>query len=383
MKLKSLLYFTLAIILVSCTKESLYKENDMPSFRVVSLMKSAAWSNLIKLSNNHLLLFYQKAENLNIPNQIKVSIECIKSNNNGKDWTNPIKIYEIPYQQSSIGFNVYQTRNLSVGQLVSGRVVLAFTIQNYSIDLLGNPIYDGITPASFKVEGLYISFSDNNGSTFTSPIKQSTSAIIAPTPHHNIIQDQENKSLLSVYGPTNTNWTKSSSSIYKSSNNGIKYDFYSEIENRNSLPYGEASLLKTSKNIQAFVRTDSNFVIQYISYDNCRTWQRGLNVTEPFQIPAQPLLLKNNRILLFSGKRDFPYAIIGRISYDNGITFSKPKVIVSLTSPVSGYPNAVETENGILLTYYEMPMTQDYKSLWLGSNIYLLKFTEIEFGELE
>ena len=94
------------------------------------------------------------------------------------------------------------------------------------------------------------------------------------------------------------------------------------------------------------------------------------------------MLLKNKKILLFSGKRDSPYAIIGRISYDNGITFSNPKVVIELTSPISGYPNAVETENGIILTYYQMPISQDYKSLWLSSNIYLLKFTEKEFEEL-
>jgi len=61
--------FLFSIILASCKKESINKENDMPSFEAAPLMKSAAWSNLIKLSNNQLLLFYQKAENLNIPNQ--------------------------------------------------------------------------------------------------------------------------------------------------------------------------------------------------------------------------------------------------------------------------------------------------------------------------
>ncbi len=370
-----------SILFFSCQKEEIEVES-LKSFEIITLIKSAAWSNIIKLSNNDLLVFYQKAEDPQIPSQMKISVECVKSTDSGVSWGAPIKIFSIPIQQNDKGYNVYQIRNLAIGQSNSGRVILGFTVQNYEIDLLGKPVYDGISPASFKVEGLFTTYSDDNGITFSKPEKQVIINILEPTPHHKIINDNYGNLVMSVYGPTNRNWSKSCSSIYKSFDNGKSFYYISDIESRETLPFGETSLLKTGNEFQAYVRIDSNYVVQYFSEDNLFTWKRRRNVTDEFQVPAQPILLKSNKIVLFSGKRDLPYSVIARLSGDNGKTFTMPKTIVSLNSPNSGYPNAVETSNGIILTYYQMPMSNIYKELWINSGVYIIRFTEKELESL-
>ncbi len=361
---------------ISCSKHK-----NEPSYqlefqkRVLSI--SAAWPSIITKKNGNILIFYQKATDIGLPNQVKISLEMIKSIDGGITWQRPTNVFDLPSEATSNGYIVSQIRNLAVGILPNDRVVLAFTVQDYQIDINGKPIVDTITKASFKIRGLYTMFSDNEDVGFSIPRKLETNQIIAPTPHFRIITDTNNSAFMSVYGGTNSTWTNSAVEIYKSIDNGQSFNFFSTVESVDKPPFGETSLLYVDSIFHAYVRTDSNVVVKYISRNKCQSWDLSGVVTNKWQIPAQPILLKSKKVFLFSGKRDLPYQIIVRVSNDFGNTFSPYKKIVDVISPNSGYPNAVETIDGIFLTYYEMPSTGNYKDDWLQSKIYLTFFREI------
>lgn len=372
------LKFMIIFTFISCNKRNDKYTNQL-EFQKKELASSASWPSIISTKNGSILIFYQKATNIGLPNQVKVSIEMIKSFDGGNSWQQPINVFDLPSEATSKGYIVSQIRNLAVGTLTNNRVVLAFTVQEYPIDFNGNRIIDTITNASFKIKGLYTMFSDNEGVSFSIPRKLETNKIIAPTPHFRIITDKNNSAFMSVYGGTNSTWTNSAVEIYKSIDNGQSFNFFSTLESVYKPPFGETSLLSVDSVFHAYVRTDSNVVVQYISRNYCESWDLRGVVTNKWQIPAQPIFTKSKKVFLFSGKRDFPYQIIARVSNDFGNTYSEPKKIIDLSSPNSGYPNAVETSSGILLTYYVMPSTSNYKDDWLQSKVYLTFFHETNF----
>ena len=372
-------FFTSFIFLFSC-QDPFVKQASYSPFEKKLLVKSAAWSNILKLKNGDLAIFYQKANDIGIPNQVQVSIEMIKSFDGGSNWTKPQIVFDdLQHKKTDWGYSVSQARNIAVGILPSGRIIVAFTIQEYSINPEGQPITISPTPASFIIKGLYTIFSDNNGLSFSPPKKVISNYIIAPTPHDKIVIDKYGNAFMSVYGATNSTWTNSSVEIFKSIDKGESFQFYSTVEKSQLPPFGETSLLITNQNSHAFVRAPSNETIHYISSDNLKTWQFKGAVTENMQIPSQPRLLENNNILLFSGNRKLPFGIVGRISNDYGLSFGDSKRIVELSSYNHGYPNAVQKNNNIILTYYEMPTTNRYKEDWLDSEIFIVKFSEEDF----
>ncbi len=366
------------ITFISCNKRNDKYTNQL-EFQKKEIASSASWPSIISTKNGSILIFYQKATDIGLPNQVKVSIEMIKSFDGGNSWQHPINVFDLPSEATSKGYIVSQIRNLAVGTLTNNRVVLAFTVQEYPIDFNGNRINDTITNASFKIKGLYTMFSDNEGVSFSIPRKLKTNKIIAPTPHFRIITDKNNSAFMSVYGGTNSTWTNSAVEIYKSIDNGQSFNFFSTVESVYKPPFGETSLLSVDSVFHAYVRTDSNVVVQYISRNNCESWDLRGVVTNKWQIPAQPIFTKSKKLFLFSGKRDLPYQIIARVSNDFGNTYSEHKKIIEVSSPNSGYPNAVETSSGILLTYYVMPSTRNYKDDWLQSKIYTTFFHETNF----
>lgn len=375
---KIVLFISFLISLISCNKQDIENINPI-EFQKKELANSAAWPSIIYTSSGCLLIFYQKAIDIGLPNQVKISIEMIKSIDGGKSWSLPKIVFDLPSEATSEGYKVLQTRNLAIGLLNNNRIAVAFTVQEYPIDFNGNRIIDNVTKAPFKIKGLYTIYTDNEGVSFSIPRKLDINQIVAPTPHFRIITGKDNSVFMSVYGGTNSTWTNSAVEIYKSSDNGQSFSYFSTVESKDSPPFGETSLLRVDDVFHAYVRTDSNVVVKYLSKDNCKSWNLSGVVTDKMQIPAQPILLKSGRIFLLSGKRDYPYGIISRTSNDFGNTYLTFKKIIDLTSSNSGYPNAIETNDGLFLTYYEMPTTNNYKNDWLASKIYLNFFRETSF----
>lgn len=363
----------------------------------VTLITGAAWGVLTALNDNSVCLFYQKARLVDSIEGVNVSIEMICSTDDGKSWSNPIVVEERlspknKYYDKTLdgGFIVYQSRNLAVGQLKSGRIICAFDLQDYYYNKKGESIIvDSIFHSTFINQGVVYCYSDNNGKSWSKihnmdlgPISKQSS------PHFGIVTTTDGSALMSIYGSFNPlyngssiipNGTESLAGIIRSKDNGETWSDISIILTKSSLPYQETSLLVTRNNIQAFVRTDKNNIEQYKSSNNGYSWDTPIDVTEIQQLPAGPILLKSGKILLVYGNRKEPFGVGARLSFDNGLTFdTTQKLFLGKASGSNcGYANGVQLASGkILITYYDMPTTKSYKENWNKSSVYLVKFSE-------
>lgn len=198
---------------------------------------------------------------------------------------------------------------------------------------------------------------------------------------------------MSVYGSYNPDYkgnllipsgTRSLAGVIRSRDNGETWSDISLILTSPSLPFQETSLLNTKNNIQAFVRTETNTIEQYVSNDNGYTWNVPLTLTENQQLPAGPIALKSGKVILTYGNRKQPYGIGALLSMDNGLNFDKTQKLFlgSATGPNCGYSNGLQLKSGkILLTYYDMPTNLGYKENWNNSHMYLVKFSEEDLME--
>ena len=373
------------LILASCQKKTEYEPTASVLTSRVKI-SSAAWGIFLKTYSERNLLFIQKATPITEINAVNVGIDLIYI----KDDLTIIKskkVFEkkeggkLFVQNIDSSFYTYQCRNFSAGQLVSGRIIMAFTILRYHYDKIGERKINPILGAEHENLGLYYIFSDNNGDTFSEPMKIETDSILMPNSHFNIINLSSGKSLMSVYGATNLSASKSESAVYSSNNNGLSWFKYSTIRKSDTPPFGETTLLKTEKRILAFVRTENNNVVRYVSENEGFSWSGPIVVSDTMQVPAGLISLKNGNILLVTGNRKPPFSIISRMSIDFGLSFLQPKVIAFTESYNSGYPNGISLNDGtILLTYYDMPsVSGQYKNNWINSQVTVGKFTEADF----
>lgn len=80
------------------------------------------------------------------------------------------------------------------------------------------------------------------------------------------------------------------------------------------------------------------------------------------------------------GNRLFPYGATAMFRFDVGQTWDyEHRVSLGWDSsgPSTGYANSVQLADGTLLvTYYSMLLTADYRQLWGDSVVDVVKFTE-------
>lgn len=381
----------LSLFLFSCEKEHELVQDSIPILRTKVVDSSAAYGVLLKTFSGGNLLFIQKATPINEINAVNVSIDLVYIND---DLTilKRKKVFEkkegnkLYVQNIDSSFYTYQCRNFSTGQLVSGRIIIAFTILKYHYNKDGERKINPILGAEHENLGLYYMFSDNNGDTFSQPIKIDTDNIIMPNSHFNIINLSNGISLMSVYGSTNLSATSSESVVYSSNNNGTSWHKYSSIRKSDTPPFGETTLLKIEKKILAFVRTENNNVVKYFSDNEGFSWSGPIVVSDTMQVPAGVISLKNENVLLLTGNRKPPFSIISRKSIDFGLSFLQPKSIAFTKDYNSGYPNGITLNDGtILITYYNTPFipgegSSQYKNNWINSTVIVSKFTEGDFN---
>ncbi len=92
----------------------------------------------------------------------------------------------------------------------------------------------------------------------------------------------------------------------------------------------------------------------YRSDDDGATWTRGADVSEQGQIPGDLIRLQDGRILLVYGdRRQDHFGVEGRISADEGQSWSTPFRLVNLPGPTDcGYPSSVQRADGTIVTAY-------------------------------
>jgi len=102
----------------------------------------------------------------------------------------------------------------------------------------------------------------------------------------------------------------------------------------------------------------------YRSQDEGRSWEIGIpHLTIEGQHPGHLLPLRDGRVLLSYGSRITGlYGACVRISEDEGMSWSRPRMLVGAPGPMDcGYPSSVELPDGTIVTaYYAGPRTIEW-----------------------
>jgi BNR repeat-like domain len=108
--------------------------------------------------------------------------------------------------------------------------------------------------------------------------------------------------------------------------------------------------------VLAACRSDEPEEATYVvsSSDQGRSWTKPVRVTEGLQHPADLSALSDGRILLVYGHRRFPFGVRGRISRDQGLTWSRDEIVLAedAESQDCGYPSVISLPRGLVLVLY-------------------------------
>ena len=198
---------------------------------------------------------------------------------------------------------------------------------------------------------------------------------------------------MSLYGTYNPEYrgkadipprTKKLSAVIRSTDNGETWNDASVVMAKSEgLTYEETALCLVEDKLLAHVRTPLHDVVQYVSLDNGRTWAGPTPVTEPRQQPGGAFQLSSGKLLFTWGNRRAPFGAAGMMSSDGGQTWDyQHRVLLGDkgVNPNCGYANGAQAGDGtIVVVYYVMPVSDDYRGLWTGSTIYTVRFSEDEF----
>lgn len=159
---------------------------------------------------------------------------------------------------------------------------------------------------------------------------------------------------------------KKESNIYQSADNGATWTKKMTLV----CPGDETAFLKTTSGkwlaaVRTWPRnmTDYPFPTNeglhlYFSNDECKTWNGPKTVSLPGQTPGHLLELKDGNILLTYGSR-IPglFGVVGRISSDEGETWSYPFTLISIQERSDcGYPSSIQLSDGTVVTaWYSGP----------------------------
>jgi hypothetical protein len=351
------------------------------------LDKSAAWSVIENISDGSIGVAYQKATPVGELDEVSVNILYAKSTDGGKTWSRkPITNIKEEFDPLG-GVSVYSYRNISLGQVASGKIFLAFSKIRRSYDKNMNPVKDPITGALFINEGIYITQSNDLGESF-GPLQkvQYPSVLYGPSTHYKIIELPNGHILMSAYGWDLGDINKSIAGLLRSIDGGItwKFEVISEFD---GLPFGETSLTYFNQKLFAIVRfkpkNSPERLSQYVSHDMGKTWSSPVVVAREWEIPGAVMVVKGLHFLLY-GSRTYPYGIGSIMSSDQGESYDENTrislVFDSPSFPQGGYPSVIETNGGnLIITYYTMPITSSLKERWLGSEVRILKFNASKF----
>jgi BNR repeat-like domain len=106
---------------------------------------------------------------------------------------------------------------------------------------------------------------------------------------------------------------------------------------------------------------DDMHLEQYVSEDDAQVWKRRQPLTMPGQVPGHLLRLRDGRILLAYGNRNWNNCgVDARVSKDEGKTWGAPFRIAHSPMPDSGYPSSVQLAGGDIVTAYYTKVSDDF-----------------------
>ena len=374
------------------------------------LAEGAAWGAITSLADGSLGLVYQRARQVSQFGAVNVAMEWIRSTDGGQTWSDPITLAERVGNGGALfdvrpdnGYIVYQQRNQALGQLPSGRIVVAMAELDYYYDGNGNEQQQNYLGSTFQYNGMVYTWSDDWGQTWTptQPLpagpfggEHTYQPYIGASPHWRIVNLSDGTSMMSLYGSLDSDYagpleipagTSYMAGVTRSTDNGETWDDISLIMTKSGgLPYEETALsVLPDDKLLAHMRTPEGNVVQYTSADLGRNWQGPTPLTEPGQHPGGAFLLDSGIVMATWGNRREPYGAMAMASYNNGQTWDyehRVSLAWDAASGSWGYANGAQAGDGsIVVTYYDMPPTGELSSQWAGGKVYAVRFDEQQF----
>ncbi|MBN1347334.1 MAG: exo-alpha-sialidase [Phycisphaerae bacterium] len=373
------------------------------------IARSAAWGAIISLSDGSLGVVVQQARPIKEFDCVNVYMEWMRSTDGGKTWSKPIVVAERRGPDGRLfaprpdgGYVVFQERNQALGQLPSGRIVCAFCELDYHRDKDGKPENRPGKDYAHENQGVAYTWSDDLGKTWVKTRQLPLGPFCAkPDPKHHrgvspqwrIVTLKDGTALMSLYGSYDPAYkgpikvpsgTLKLAGVIRSRDNGQTWgDISLILAEPDDQLYEETALCLVGDRLLAHVRTPRHDVVQYASDDGGRTWKGPTPFTEPGQQPGGAFRLAGGKLLGTWGNRRAPFGAAAMLSRDGGKTWDyKHRVSLAwdATCENCGYANGAQAGDGtIVVVYYIMPATQNYRKLWGDSVVYTVRFTEDQF----
>jgi len=366
--------------------------------------KGAAFSAITALNDGSLALTVQRAKALDELDSSNVGIEWLRSTDGGETWSEPTLIYRPLAEDGKLfrrrpdqGYEVFQARNQAIGQLPDGRMLCSFCVLNYQYTPSGDEEPRPGVAWNHENQGLFCTWSDDDGRTWTKPTKIDIAPFGGPrpmvSPHWWFVSLPDGTVLMSLYGSRDPQYkgpltipddAQTMSGVLRSTDRGETWGDPTIIMSKaGDLPWEENALrLLDDGTLLGSMRTERHSVDQYSSTDGGRTWSGPTPFTEPGQQPGGVLQLKSGLLVGTWGNRREPYGAAAMVSRDRGQSWDFPhRVSLEWESPNAncGYANAAQAGDGtIVVTYYIMGEYSTYRALWDDSRVFISRFTEDE-----
>lgn len=342
------LFFTSAAVL-SGEKPGLYA--DIISTRVICKQpgKYIGWPSITKTRSGELLVVFSGNRDAHVcPFGIT---QLIRSDDNGRTWTDPVTINNTPLDDRDAG--ILETRNGTL--LVNWFTSLAFDTKKYferypswkrHVDKLGDE-------TKKQWIGNWTRRSLDGGKSWEEPVKQVVSA-----PHEPI--ELSDGRLL--YVGTGNVQDQKIIGVEQSTDDGQSWQLISTIpldsEDQVAFAHEPHVVELTDGKLVVMFRynpTDHNqsYLRQSESYDGGKSWTTS-HKTGIWGYPPHLMQLQNGLLLVSYGVRRKPFGEKACISRDGGNTWETDKEIMinpALNSDL-GYPASVQLDDGSILTVY-------------------------------
>ncbi len=289
--------------------------------------------------------------------------ELIRSNDNGKTWSEPETINNTPLDDRDAG--IIETK---LGTwVISWFTSLAFdSEQNYAEHPEWKRHSEKLSDETKKKWlGNWIRRSTDKGKTWGDPIRQ---LVTAP---HGPIELKDGRLL--YVGTADINGEKKLA-VEESKDDGVSWQLLSTInipDNESMPPYSEPHVVEMPDGkLLAMFRFNPDdktkaYLRQSESNDGGKTWTTT-HKTKIWGYPPHLILLKNGWLLASYGVRKIPYSERACISKDGGKTWDiENEIVLSLSdSGDLGYPASVQLDDGSILTiYYQIDKEGEKTSL--------------------
>ncbi len=363
------LIFTASFLFIFCQTDQENKpqsdKNHIIKHITVYAAKSEylAWPDIVRAKNGDLIVAACRSEEHVGPDG---QIITVRSSDNGETWNKPEILYDSVADDRESGLTI-----LKDGTIIANMWTTHHTRKNYLTtykdgydhetlvrwgEFVNKPEYKNAS----AIEGRYVSFSTDNGLTWSKPE-------FGPESIHGGIELQNGTILVASYRKGGGNILFFSAENHKGP---WKQGSIYEVPQTDSLRFGEPHILQlASGRIIMMLRSTAKpyddqrndlFLWETYSDDNGKTWAEAYP-TPLWGFPPHLLQLSDGRILCTYGHRRPPYGQRACISSD-GLTWKKEDEFILRDDAYNkdlGYPASVELEPGKILSIYYQPDPAD------------------------